>query len=100
LEQLLTITLFGQPYIFKADNNDDRAKEVADFIVKEVERVEKELDVSPSGRNKVAVLLHVTLNIAYENYELKMKQQSLYQTVFKRSKDLLRLLGDPPLVLE
>jgi cell division protein ZapA (FtsZ GTPase activity inhibitor) len=93
VEQLLTIELFGQPYTFKADEDLDRAKEIADLLVKEVERVEIEQAGSSSGMSKVAVLLIAALNIANENYELKRKQASLYQTVTTRSKDLLNLLG-------
>lgn len=94
VEQLLTIELFGQPYTFKADEDFDRAKEIADLIVKEVERVEIALGVPSSGVKKVAVLLLATLNIAYENHELKKKQASLCQTVSTRLKNLLDLLGD------
>jgi cell division protein ZapA (FtsZ GTPase activity inhibitor) len=94
VEQLLTIELFGQPYAFKADEDFDRAKQVADLIVKEVERVEMEQVVPSSGMRKVAVLLLATLNIANENYELKNKQASVYQTVSTRLKNLLNLLED------
>jgi cell division protein ZapA (FtsZ GTPase activity inhibitor) len=92
VEQLLTIELFGQAYAFKADEDFDRAKQVADLIVKEVERVEMEQVVPSSGMRKVAVLLLATLNIANENYELKKKQASVYRTVGTRLKNLLNLL--------
>lgn len=94
VDQLLTIELFGQPYAFKADEDFDRAKQVADLIVKEVERVEMEQVVASSGMRKVAVLLLATLNIANENYELKKKQASVYKTVSTRLKNLLNLLED------
>ena len=94
VEQLLTIELFGQSYTFKADEGFGRAKEIADLLIKEVERVEVGQAVPSSGMSKVAVLLLAALNIANENYELKRKQASLYQTVSTRSKGLLNLLGD------
>lgn len=100
MEQLLTIKLFGQPYTFKADEDFDRAKEVADLIVKEIERVEMEQVVPSSGMRKVTVILLAALNIANENYELKKKQASLYQTVSFRLKNLLNLLDDRTSVVE
>lgn len=94
MEQLLTIELFGQSFTFKADDDFDRAKEVADLIVKEIERVEMEQVVPSSGMRKMTVMLLAALNIANENYELKKKQASLYQTVSFRLKNLLNLLDD------
>jgi hypothetical protein len=36
LEQLVTIELFGQQHTFKAESDENEAKEVADLLAKEV----------------------------------------------------------------
>ena len=42
LEQTVTIELFGQPHTFKTDTDVTKAREVADLLVKEVERVKSQ----------------------------------------------------------
>ena len=39
LEQHVTIELFGQPYTFKTQSELSQAREVADFLVREVTKV-------------------------------------------------------------
>ena len=92
MKQLLTIEIFGQPYTFKADQDFARAKEIADFFVKEVERIDTQQQGGSSGVNKTAVLILAALNIANENYELKRKQALFSRSVANRTNELLRLL--------
>lgn len=93
MEQLLTIDILGQPYTFKADKDFDRAKEIADFFAKEVQRVESELQTPSPGMNKTAILILAALNIANENYELKRNQAVFKQTVINRADSMLELLN-------
>lgn len=93
MEQLLTIDILGQPYTFKADKDFDRAKEIADFLVKEVQRVESEQQVPSLGMNKTAVLILAALNIANEYYNLKRNQADFKQTVINRANCMLELLN-------
>jgi cell division protein ZapA len=92
LKQLLTIELFGQDYTFNTDEDFAKAKEVADFLVKEVKRVEAVQQAETSVVNKTAVLILVALNIATENFELKRKQASFYRKITNRANDLIQIL--------
>jgi len=94
LEQYVTITLFGQPYSFKADSQVAEAQEVADLLLKEVARVENEHSGHASQITKVAVLLSAALNIANENMELKRNRSKLLQDVSEKSARLLRKLDE------
>lgn len=92
MEQLVTIKLFGQPYTFKAALEDRRAKEVADYLVKEVTNVELQQSEGSSSVNKIAVLLLAALNIANENLDLKRTNSILVQDVSERSRKIIRNL--------
>lgn len=92
MKQLLTIELFGQAYTFNVDEDFARAEEIADFLVKEVKRVEAVQQGGTSGMNKTALLMLAALNIANENLDLKRKQASFYRNITNRANDLLQLL--------
>jgi cell division protein ZapA (FtsZ GTPase activity inhibitor) len=92
LEQLVTIEIFGQPYTFKAETNVTHAKEVADHLVKEVARIEKQHPSQSSG-TKLTTLLLAALNIANENVELKKSHSDLLSNISKKSANLIHVLG-------
>ena len=92
MEQLVTIELFGQPYTFKAESNVTHAKEVADYLVEEVARIEKQHPSQSSG-TKLTTLLLAALNIANENVELKKSHLDLLSNISKRSANLIHALG-------
>lgn len=92
MEQLVTIKLFGQAYTFKAESEVTRAKEVADFLVREVTRVETEQAGKSADITKLTIMILAALNIANENYELKMNHSNLLRNVYKRSAGLIRML--------
>jgi len=81
LDQLVTIELFGQPYTFKTESDITNAKEVADYLVKEVTKVETQHS-SQSSVAKFATLILAALNIANENIEQKIYR--LVDTYFKK----------------
>ena len=94
MEQIVTIELFGQPHTFKTDSDVTRAKEVADLLVKEVERV-KSQQIDPStniSRQKILIL--AALNIANENVELKRNHSKLLHDVAQRTTSLIGTLDD------
>jgi cell division protein ZapA (FtsZ GTPase activity inhibitor) len=94
LNKFLTIELLGQSYTFKADEDFETAKQVADFLVDEVQRVEA-LQTAAGGRlNKMAVVILAALNIANENVELKRKQACFNRAVTTRVKGLILRLND------
>ncbi len=94
MEQIVTIELFGQPHTFKANSDVTRAREVADFLVKEVERVENQ-QIDPSlniSRQKILIL--AALNIANEHMELKMNHLKLLNDVVQKTTKLIGKLDD------
>ena len=91
MEQLVTIEIFGQPYTFKTDSDVVNAKEVADYLVQEVTKIETQ-DSSKSSVTKFTTLLLAALNIANENIEMKQKYSDLLKNFSKRSMNLIRTL--------
>ncbi len=91
MEQLVTIELFGQPYTFKTESDIADAKEVADYLVKEVTRFETQHS-SKSSDTKFGTLILAALNIANENIELKKKHSDLLIDISKQSANLIRAL--------
>jgi cell division protein ZapA (FtsZ GTPase activity inhibitor) len=94
LEQLVTIELFGQEFTFKAESDVSRAKEVADFLVQEVTKVQTQQSSISSHVNKLTILILAALNIANEHIELKRNHSNVLQDIFRRSTVLIRELDD------
>ena len=94
LEELVTIELLGQTYTFKTDSDTIKAKEIADFLVKEVKRVETQQSSQPSDITRFAILISVALNIVNENFELKMKHTDLLKDISERSAKLIGVLDE------
>lgn len=92
LEQLVTIELFGQPFTFKTQSESSRVKEIADYLAREVARVENHQSRSTSSNNQVAIMISTALNLAQENLELKSERAKLIHAVAKRSDLLIRKL--------
>lgn len=92
MEQLVKIELFGQPYTFKAESEVKEAEMVADYLVKEVNRVTEQQSRQSSNINKLAVMILTALNIANENMELKRQQSKFLRDISERSAKLMRTL--------
>jgi cell division protein ZapA (FtsZ GTPase activity inhibitor) len=92
LEQLVTIELFGQPYTFKTESDVNDPKEVADFLVREVSKIETQHSSKSPNVNKIATLILAALNIANENIELKNRHSDLLRDVSNRSSSLINAL--------
>ena len=94
MEQLVTIDLFGQSYTFKTDSEVSKAEEVADFLVKEVKKVEsqhlpKTLDVT-----KFTILILAALNIANKNFEIKRNDSKFLNGISQRLNRIIRTLNE------
>ncbi len=92
MEQLVTIELFGQPYTFKTESDVSKAKEVADYLVKEVARIEIQHSKISSNVTKLNTLILAALNISNENIELKKTHSDLLKDISTRSANLIRAL--------
>lgn len=92
MEQLVTIELFGQPYTFRTESDVTNPKEVADYLVKEITRIETQHSNKSPNVTKFTTLMLAALNIANENIELKIKHLDLLRDISKRSANLIRAL--------
>ena len=94
MEETVTIELFGQPHTFKANSEVTKEKEVADFLVREVNRVENQQSSQSSNISKLAILMLAALNIANEHMELKRNHSKLLHDVAQRTTNLIGRLKD------
>ena len=95
MSQLVKIEIFGQPYTFRAEEGSTHAQEVADYLVKEVNRYKEQDSGNDPGPNSLAILLSVALNIANENFELKTKQTEMMSKLSQRAAQLIEKLKSP-----
>ena len=89
MDQLVTIELFGHPFTFKAEKDVEKAKEVADFLVQEVAKVESQMSDKSSSTSKQAILILAALNIANEYMQCKQHHTDLLEIVSDRASNLL-----------
>jgi cell division protein ZapA (FtsZ GTPase activity inhibitor) len=94
LEELVTIELFGKPYSFKAKSEVKKAKDVADFLAKEVSRVESQQSGESSTASDLTTLMLAALNIAHQNLELENNYSELRQDIAERSAKLIRKIDE------
>ncbi len=94
MEQLVTIDLFGQSYTFKTDSEVSKAEEVADFLVKEVEKVESQHSLKTLDVTKVTILILAALNIANENFEIKRNNPEFLNDISQRLNRIIRTLNE------
>lgn len=92
MEEIVTIQLFGRPYRFKAESDVAKAREVADYLVSEVAKVEGGQPNQISDVSKLAILISVALNITGEHVALKENYSALVRNISERSASLIRLL--------
>jgi len=94
LEQLVTIDLFGQSYTFKTDSEVSKAEEIADFLVKEVNKVESQHSVKALDITKFTILILAALNIANKNFEIKRNNSEFLNDVSQRLNRIIRTLDE------
>ena len=94
MEQEITIELFGQAYTFKAKSEVKKAKEVADLLVKEVDKVQNQQTGQSSNISNLTILILAALNIANENMELKRNHSQILNDISVRSTGLIRRLDE------
>jgi len=94
LEQFVKIDIFGKQYTFKAETECSQAKEVADFLVKEVRRVELRQPDFPASYNQLGVMILTALNIADDNIKIKKNHSEFLHEISGKSAKLLSKLDD------
>jgi cell division protein ZapA (FtsZ GTPase activity inhibitor) len=94
LEQLVTIELFGQQHTFKAESDENEAKEVADLLAKEVSRIKNQQTGESSAASDFTTLMLAALNIAHQKLELETRYSKFTQDLSERSQRLIRQLDE------
>jgi len=94
LKQLVTIDLFGQSYTFKTDSEVFKAEEVADFLIKEVEKVESQNSVKTLDVTKLTILILAALNIADENFQIKKSKSEFLNDISQRLNRIIHTLDE------
>jgi cell division protein ZapA (FtsZ GTPase activity inhibitor) len=94
LEQIVNIELFGQTHTFKANSEVTKAKEVADLLAREVNRVEGQQTGQSSSMSKLTILMLAALNIANEHMKLIGNHSKLLDDISDRTAKLIRTLDD------
>ena len=92
MEQLVTIELFGQPYTFKTQSDINRAKEVADYLLQEVAKVERSQPNPSSSSTQVTIMILAALNITENYLDLKQQRLRLTHDISDRAARLIRKL--------
>jgi cell division protein ZapA (FtsZ GTPase activity inhibitor) len=71
-----------------------KAKEVADFLAKEVSRVESQQSGESSTASDLTTLMLAALNIAHQNLELEDNYSKFRQDIAERSAKLIRKIDE------
>ena len=94
MEQLVTIELFGKQHTFKAESENDQAREVVDLLTKEVSRVKNQQSGKSSAESDLTTLMLAALNIAQQKLELENRYSKFIQDLSGRSQRLIRQLDE------
>jgi cell division protein ZapA (FtsZ GTPase activity inhibitor) len=94
LDQFVTIELFGQPYTFKAETEAAKAKEVADFLVGEVNKIQDQQAAQIAHIPKLTILIITALNMAHQILQLKKDAGEIVGHISNRCEELNRMLDE------
>lgn len=94
MERHIEIQLLGEPYTFKTDAEAPKAREIAEFLVSEVTKVQTELSGRAPNLTKNAILISAALNIVNEYFELQKDHTELLEELDVRSARLKKRLDD------
>ncbi|MBS0013319.1 MAG: cell division protein ZapA [Desulfobacterales bacterium] len=94
LEQIITIELLGEYFKFRADQNSRLdAREVADYLVTEVNQVASRFPAHAQKTNKLAIVVLAALNVAKQHMELKMEHDEFLESVASRASTMDRIIA-------
>jgi cell division protein ZapA (FtsZ GTPase activity inhibitor) len=88
MEKIVPIELFGQTFNFQADSDPERAREVADWIMAEVAKVETQHQAKSQQISQLAIMISAALNIAYDSIEMKRNENRVLKEISGRSNRL------------
>jgi cell division protein ZapA (FtsZ GTPase activity inhibitor) len=94
LDQFVTIELFGQPYTFKADIEAAKAREVADFLVREVNKIQDQQAAKIPHNSKLTILIIAALSMAHQILQLKKDSGEIFGHISNRCEELNHMLDE------
>lgn len=94
MNTIVKIQILGEVYKFKAEADASDAQEVADFLMKEFQKLEKSLGVQAESMDKTAKLLLLTMNIADTYLNLKQQCDDMLSVSNKETGRLLETLPE------
>ncbi len=94
MDQFVTIELFGQPYTFKADTEAAKAREVADYLVGEVNKIQDQQTAQIPHISKLTILIIAALNMAHQILQLKKDTGEIVGQISNRCEELNRMLDE------
>ena len=94
MDQFVTIELFGQPYTFKADTEAAKAREVADLLVGEVNKVHDQQSGQIPHIPKLTILIIAALNMAHQILQLEKDTGEIIGPISDRCEALNRMLDE------
>jgi cell division protein ZapA (FtsZ GTPase activity inhibitor) len=94
LEHFVTIELFGQPYTFKADIEAAKAREVADLLVHEVNKIQDQHAAKIPHISKLTILIVTALGMAHQILQLKEDTGEIVGHISNRCEELNRMLDE------
>lgn len=84
MEAILEIKLFGQIFKLKTEAEENKAKEIVEYFIKEVDKIQGQQREKPANINKYAILILAALNIANENLELKRSKNEFLKNISEK----------------
>lgn len=85
MEKIVPIELFGQTFNFQAESDPEKAREVADWIMEEVAKVETQHQAQSQQISRLAIMISAALNIAYDSIEMKRNENKVLKEISGRS---------------
>jgi cell division protein ZapA (FtsZ GTPase activity inhibitor) len=94
LNQLLNINLFGRTYTFKTDAVPPQIEAVVASLTGEVGRIAAAQSGQATEMSKLTILMQAALNLANENYELRVDRADVQHQLARRTTRLIQTLDN------
>jgi cell division protein ZapA (FtsZ GTPase activity inhibitor) len=93
VEEIVSIELMGESFRFKTDDHHLKTKEITEFFVREVEKVESQFPAHALKTNKLAIVVLASLNISKQYLELVNHYSDALNSVASRTARLDNMIG-------
>jgi len=93
VEQLITIEVLGETFQFRVNESHLNSREIADYLVGEIESISKQFPGHTLKTNKLAIVVSAALNITRQYFELKSNHSDFVADVSHRTFQLDDLLN-------